>query len=270
MTTHTHQHFDHDVEAKTTNWLGWTKSILLLGLGLDLVFLIVTGTLTYYISPHFAWLTHLAAGLLIFFGVLSVVDHLRGTDHHHHEHDHDHDHDHHHDHHDHHHEEISWSILVVIAIPLILGLLVPAEPLSADSVNGGITMNSVGVSSEDLAAIPPVERDVLQWLRLFDTSDDPAVFNGQQVDVIGFVYNEPTFGDDRAMVVRFTISCCVADALAIGLPIDVTGLEVPAQGTWVRITGTLTADTFRDETMPIVQPDAIEEIEMPDDPYLYS
>lgn len=273
MTTHTHTHFDHEIETHSTDWRGWAKAILLLGLGIDLALLIVTNTITFYISPYFAWLTHVAAGLLIFFGGLTVFDLIRGTQHHHHDHDHDHDHhdhEHHHDHDHHHHEEITWVILAVIAIPLVLGVLFPANPLSADSVNGGISMTSVGVSNVDIEAIPSTERDIIQWLRLFEASEDLTVFNDQSVDLIGFIYDEPTFGDDHTMVVRFTISCCVADALAIGLPINTSDINIPEQGTWVRIIGILEAGVFNGNEMPIIIPQTIEPIEMPEDPYLYS
>lgn len=292
MTTHT-PHFDHDIYGKPTNWLGWTKAILLIGLGIDLAILIATGTLTYYISPHFAWLTHVAAGLLIFFGVLNALDLLRGNEHHHHDHAHDHDHDHdhahdadcdhdhdhdhahdahaHHDHdHDHHHEEITWPILAVIAIPLLLGVLMPPEPLSAASVNGGITTASVGINYENVDAIPPTERNLLHWLHLFDEADDPAEFDGTPVELIGFVYEQPDFDDDHVMIVRFTISCCVADALAIGIPFNTASMDAPAMGEWIRITGTLEAGTFRDEITPIIQPEQIVPIDVPADPYLYT
>lgn len=282
--THNHSHFDHE-ETHSTDWRGWAKALLFLGLGLELAFLMVTNTITYYISPHFAWLTIVASVLLVFFGALTAIDLWRGNQHHHHHHDHDHhdhehhdhdhdcnhDHHHYHDHdHDHQHEEITWAILAVIAVPLILAVLFPAMPLTADSVNGGISMTSVGVSQEDIEAIPTTERNIIQWLRLFEESDDLTVFENQTVDVIGFVYNEPSFGDDHTMVVRFAISCCVADALAIGLPINITEVALPEQGVWIRVRGTFEMGEFDGIEMPIIIPQTIEPIDMPEDPYLYT
>lgn len=269
MTVHTHHHFDHDVEARAVDWRAWAKAILLIGLGLDLAFLIVTNTITFYISPHFAWLTNLASGLLLFFGVLTVIDLVRGTGHHHH-HEHDHDENCDHDHDEHQHEEITWAILAVIAVPLVLGLLFPAQPLSAESVNGGISTSSVGVSNIDIAALPATERDIIQWLRLFESNEDLSAFEGEAVDVIGFIYDEPGFGEQHTMVVRFAISCCVADALAIGLPINVADIAVPEQGVWVRVTGALQIGDFNGNEMPIIIPQHIEPIAMPADPYLYT
>lgn len=282
MTQHTHSHFDHEVAATNpTDWIQVTKTAILLGSGAYLLYVIATDNLSYYISPHFAWLTYLAAGLFLFFGGLNVIDLVQGRQGHHHDHDHDHDHhdhdhhDHDHDHHDHDHDDhdhaqITWGILFVFAIPLILGFGVPATPLSADSINGGISTASVGVADRDINEIPPEERNILDWLRLVDQTDDLSTLNGQPVDVIGFVYREPGFDENTVMVVRFSISCCVADAFAIGLPINTEGTEMPGQGQWIHIRGTFEAGQFDGREMLIIQPESVEPIEYPDDPYLYT
>ena len=77
----------------------------------------------------------------------------------------------------------------------------------------------------------PAWRRIGAWRKL-------SQFNGQPADLIGFVYSEPTFGGDHFMVARFAISCCVADASAIGVPVaalDSVSLDfdlppVPAAG----------------------------------------
>jgi putative membrane protein len=94
-------------------------------------------------------------------------------------------------------------------------------------------------------------------------------FNGKQADVIGFVYREPTFGDKQFMVARFTISCCVADAGAIGVPVEWDAAQDFPADTWVRVQGTWEVGEFRGDTVPILQPLTIEKIDQPEHPYLY-
>jgi putative membrane protein len=116
---------------------------------------------------------------------------------------------------------------------------------------------------------PPLERNILDWMREFNKSSTPAAFNGQEADVVGFVYREPSFAENQFMVARFTISCCVADSSAIGLPVHVDNAAQYSDGQWVRIKGTFEAGEFREHRLPILQAAAIEVIAEPEQPYLY-
>src|SRR5690606_11429421 len=102
----THTHDNHANE----NVQGWLKTGLLLGLGLYFVYNIVSGNLTNYINVRFAWLSYVAAVLLLLIGGYSAYHMLR-----------------HHSGGEHHHEhaQMSWGTLLVIAIPLVLGTLIP-------------------------------------------------------------------------------------------------------------------------------------------------
>jgi putative membrane protein len=71
------------------------------------------------------------------------------------------------------------------------------------------------------------------------------------------------------MVARFTVSCCVADASPIGLPVLYTGAGELAEGEWVRIQGMFRAGDFRGQTTPILQADTVETVAQPEHPYLY-
>lgn len=270
---HTHEHphdhhHDHEHDHRRALIAEWIKTVLLIGLGLYFVANIVNGNLTNYINVRFSWLSYVAAALFLLIGGYSFYHLLdqhfparkakkakRG------EHDPDHDHA-----HDHAHGTISWATLAVIAVPLVLGTLIPSRPLGAESVDGNVSINATTVDAM-VFSIEPSRRNVLDWLRVFNATDDYATLNGQPADVIGFVYVEPTFADDQFMVARFTVSCCVADASAIGLPVIWTG-DV-AQGAWVRVRGTIETGAFRDDIAPILRAESVEVVEQPDHPYLY-
>jgi putative membrane protein len=155
----------------------------------------------------------------------------------------------------------------VIAVPLVLGTLIPSQPLGAEAVAGSISVSAAS-RTETAFNVPPEERNVLDWLRAFNTGDY-AQFEGQPADVIGFVYTEPTFDEDEFMVARFTISCCVADASAIGLPVFWNDTADLKQGDWVNVKGRFGMGEFRGDQLPVLYAASIETVAQPEHPYLY-
>lgn len=164
-----------------------------------------------------------------------------------------------------------WG-LAILAIPALLGLLVPARPLGASAISS----KGIGLVAPDAPQVTKVRRpvtgtrNILDWLREFQLESDPATaFKGQNVDVIGFVYRDGRAGENQFWVSRFTVSCCVADAAAIGLLVQTDQAKSLKTDTWVRISGKFGASQFAGETLPAVIPDKIEPVNQPDQPYLY-
>src|SRR6185369_6543633 len=90
------------------------------------------------------------------------------------------------------HLPLSWSGIVVMSLPLLFAIFLPSEPLGADAISGAISLKPIsGVSAEARFDLPPLERNVLDWLRAFDEASNPAELNGLPVDVVAFVYREP-------------------------------------------------------------------------------
>jgi uncharacterized repeat protein (TIGR03943 family) len=255
--TQTHDHHDHEHDHSSANFQNWLKTALLLGLGLYFVYNILSGNLTNYINVRFAWLSYVAAGLFLLIGGYSAYHLLR---HHTGEHAHDHS-----------HAPLSWGALLIVAIPLVLGTLIPSRPLGVEAVDGdlGLSSGSLTANSTTTFTISPENRNVLDWLRVINSTEDYATLNGQPADVIGFVYTEPSFGENRFMVARFTMSCCVADASAIGLPTYWADAGTLEQGQWVRVRGTMQVAPFRDDEMPVLQASTVEVTDQPEHPYLY-
>jgi putative membrane protein len=239
------------------------KTIILLLMGAFLFMRVVDGTVLYYINQRFVLLTWLAAGGFV---LVAASYYLIGRQSHDHTHTHDHDHSH-----------LTWAGLLIVALPLLLGWLVPPRPLGAAAIgNREINVGSMG----SLASVAPPqsgsvlglsagEKNILDWLNDFQRQSDPAVFSGQEAHLIGFVYRDGRFADDTFMVARFTVSCCVADAAPIGLIVqwpDAAGL--PADQ-WVDVTGHFEVGTFNGQEIPILVADEITLTEPPAQPYLY-
>jgi putative membrane protein len=71
------------------------------------------------------------------------------------------------------------------------------------------------------------------------------------------------------MVARFAISCCVADASAIGLPVVWDSAADLPQGEWIRVKGTFDVGAFNGDTVPVLQASSVEQVAQPEHPYLY-
>ncbi|MCC7451876.1 MAG: TIGR03943 family protein [Anaerolineae bacterium] len=254
----------------------WIQAVILLGLGLYFLDNMLSGRVYYYINQRFGWLTWLATFTFLVLGVMNLVDLIREQRSQSHEHDHEeHDAHDHHPHHDHAHGSApSWVRLGIVGVPLILGVLVPAKPLGAAAVgsNGvSTTFSSLpGTGSSTQFTVAPTERNVLDWVRDFNGSGNVDEFNGQQADLVGFVYRDIRFKDaNQFMVARFTVSCCVADASAIGVIVQSPQSASLSQDSWVRVKGTFQSQDFGGQRTPILVAESVQPTDQPEHPYLY-
>ena len=248
------------------------KVILLIALGIFLLSRLLNGTLSFYIHPRFNVLILLTAVGLTALGIGYAIQQRRESAH---VHDEDHEHEHAHEHaHSH---DVSWVGLLLLALPVLLGLLVEPRPLGAAAlqnreinVSGSALTSSSAPEGSDLSVIANAgERNILDWLYLFQRSTDPASFNGEEAHVVGFVYRDDRFADTQFMVSRFTVSCCVADAAPIGLIVEWPDTAVLPSDSWVEVSGTLQAGTFNGVEMPVLVADSVTPTETPSQPYLY-
>jgi uncharacterized repeat protein (TIGR03943 family) len=130
---------------------------------------------------------------------------------------------------------VSWLLLLPL---LVLALVAPA-PLGAYA------------SRRDASAPPPPAQAVFPPLplavdgavnltmrafaqrSLYDQSD---TLDGVLVRLTGFVVADPSVPDGY-LLTRFAITCCAADARAFAVPTHGVSLPIPANDTWVSVTG---------------------------------
>lgn len=259
------------------------KGLLLLGLGIFLFTRITSGTLNYYISQRFDWLT-IAAVLGLFVVGLSYRHLLQEADDtpaapgglasersgeagstvagDSHQHGHDHSH------------VLGWSGFLLISLPIILGLLVPPRPL------GVAALQNREISAGGLDAVLPAavgsslvressERTILDWVLAFHQGERPA--ETDTADVVGFVYLDDAADEAEFTLTRFVVGCCAADAMAVGLPVSLAaGLPSEGEleeGQWVRVVGQFAASTG--SSIPLLVAEQLEAVPEPNQPYLY-
>jgi putative membrane protein len=240
-------------------WRNIVKGVVLFLFAIFLADKYWSGKLYYYIGPRFGWLAALAAGLFVAIAIFyNRAGPLCDDDLHNHQHDHE--------------RETPVWILIVVSAPLVLGTLVPARPLGASAVaNQGVSMNVAAPSSNALTSLTiiPAQRNILDWVRAIGANSDPTALNGQSVDVVGFVYRDVRFAGEQFMVARFTVACCVADARAMGLVVQVSNARQFETGAWVRVKGAFKDGMLDNSPMPVVVADEIVPVEQPTQPYLY-
>jgi putative membrane protein len=254
------------------------KALLLIAMGLFLYRQIVSGTLYFYISDRYTWLTFAA---FIGFIVVGLSYRWSHSQPHAHDLEHDLDHDHGQDHgqdheqdhgHDHSHG-LGWLGAILVATPILLGLLVPPQPLGASALSTR-EMSVGSVDSVMPAAVrmaaekAATDRNILDWVLAFqEGSKSGERFAGVEADVVGFVYRTGSEDPDTFWAARFVVNCCVADATPVGLLVRWPQHAQLEEGAWVQVTGRLAEEVGR--STPVLIADAVESVAAPRQPYLY-
>jgi putative membrane protein len=258
----------------------WLQALLLLLLGLYFLDNMLSGRIYFYINERFGWLSWIGTGIFLVLGIGGVYQLLRersATDEHgehdHADHEHEHEHEHGHEGHDHG-AAPSWPILGLIAVPLIVGLVVPAKPLGAAAIGTSGVSNAYtslqGSGNSTQLSVAATDRNVLDWIKAFNTSENVDEFTGQEADVIGLVYRDIRFKDtSQIMVARFIISCCVADASAIGVTVQSADAAKLAQDSWIHVKGKFQVQNIDGQKVPVLMAESIEPTNQPTQPYLY-
>jgi uncharacterized repeat protein (TIGR03943 family) len=241
----------------------YLQVLVVFGLAFFLIDRFATGKLLWYINARFVILTVLGIIGLIAMAA-NALDHLRltrrlGSDEGHEEHSRA-------------PQAAHWN-LILLALPLIFGILVPAQPLGVDAAASRGVVVSAPLASGDASpvslAAAPDERNILDWIRILNYESDLTPFLGQPANVIGFIYRDPRLTDGQFMVSRFAVSCCVADAFAIGLIVDwPETASLPDDG-WVNVKGVIETSELNGQRVPLIRADSVTLVNPPAQPYLF-
>lgn len=231
---------------------------ILFGLGAFLFYKILSGTLYFYINARFTWLVILGGVVFLVLAVLSWP--RRGQD------------DESEDDHGHVHSRGVWP-LAVLSIPLVLGFLVPSRPLDSSALDTrGLTTNalaSIGGQTAVQLDQPSDQRNVLDWVRAFNFATNPVIYEGEAADVIGFVYQDARLPEGQFLVGRFAVSCCAADAFAVGMIVQSDEAHHWQANQWVHVSGIVQVSYLDGVAMPLILAESIKEVDIPPQPYLF-
>jgi uncharacterized repeat protein (TIGR03943 family) len=250
---------------RDAEWIG----VRWLGVGLAAVLAVVTialaatGRLALYINPDSTWFAVSMAVVALVGAVASFALPLGAESDHGHDHGAD---DHGHDHAPHP-AAVAATVVGGVAASgvVVLTLVLPPASLSAElaiSRDVGATPLFAGADVVTLAATGDTSSfGVGEWATVFATATDPDAFDGDPIELTGFV----TPGEGGAFdLTRLVITHCVIDAQPASIP--VADGDIPDTGQWVTVTGTVRSTS--DGRLEI-DAENVEAIDEPEDPYEY-
>jgi uncharacterized repeat protein (TIGR03943 family) len=236
------------------------QALIFLALPLFLIAKILNNQLLWYINKRFILLTEIGIILLLTLALRLFLE-TRSRRELHQEESAQHDH------------YLGTGSLWILSIPLLIGLLIPAKPLESTAVSAkGLTTISPLISAN--ASSRPLEteseeRNVLDWVKLFYTEKDLTGYKGQEASVVGFVYFDDRLPEGQFFVSRFILSCCAADAYAVGMIVEPpVGVSIQ-QDQWLQVKGAVDLVSFDGHNAPLIHATTITPVNQPDQPYLY-
>lgn len=222
----------------------WATIAILSTIGIYLITLILSRNLSNIINMRFAWLTYLAILMLIGLSIFHIFRLINGQQDE---------------------AQILGTTIIFLALPVIFALIFPTQAETIDNVSGRISIEPLAsISTTVQGYIPPVERSVLDWLRVFDATDNPAELEGLPVDIVAFIYREEGMPETQFMAARLASSSFTGNNQAVGMPVEFESASNWEDGTWVDIQGRLTVGEFRGEQIAIIIPETIVETDTPD------
>ncbi|MGB3790838.1 MAG: TIGR03943 family protein [Phormidesmis sp.] len=126
-------------------------------------------------------------------------------------------------------------------------------------------------------ASTPEERSIIDWIRLMNVYPEPDAYEGESVEVEGFVIYPDGWPEGYLMVSRFVLTCCAADAYPVGLPVKLSATSLSGSASqpiypvdsWLSVTGNMQTETIDGRRQIAIAPTTIRTIEEPKNPYEY-
>ena len=114
-------------------------------------------------------------------------------------------------------------------------------------------------------ALPPEQRDLVDWVRLLRGTSQPQLFRGEPIQVEGFVL--VTTRGERYLA-QLLVRCCLADATPVQLAVQwPTDRPPPERDQWVHVKGEMELLDTPDGMKPIVIAHEVTAIPKPQQPF---
>jgi putative membrane protein len=159
--------------------------------------------------------------------------------------------------------------LLSLLTPILLALVLSGSSLGALAASQKLSARGIDLAS--LAESLSKDAKDVDFLQIKAAGDNPqegdtlGLTPGQQVDLTGFVMKAGTGLKSDFTLGRFYITCCVADAIPIGVTVSPTLADGGyGKDTWLDIAGVLERKSGR----YVVAAERIEKVPEPSDPYL--
>lgn len=160
--------------------------------------------------------------------------------------------------------------LAALLLPIVAGTLLVNTQLGALAASKKLTARGIDPSalaelaSRNAAQLSFLEVNVAGHNTRF--AGENGIEPGRPARLVGFVLHDPKSANGSFELARFYITCCVADALPVGVTIEPADTRPPAfkRDDWLSVRGEL----VRSHSELRLQAAQIEKVKAPEDPYL--
>lgn len=238
------------------------RLVILLGLGMYIFMLLVSGDLKNLVHPRTAFYIKLCLIMIMFMTALQLTKVFSKEA-----------------------ANINMGYML-LCIPVVLGLFIrPSAVDGSIAKNKGVIMswevNQIKneedihpASLEDKGIISIDESNYMKIIR--DMGRDPGQYIGRRVKVSGFVYRNESCTKDTFVIARMLLTCCAADSEAVGIPCVYNNNIGIEDGTWVSVSGVVQqAHWIRTDKLhsvmlvPAIYAEKVEPILAPSCQYVY-
>jgi putative membrane protein len=160
-----------------------------------------------------------------------------------------------------------WLGIAGLLLPIVAAATLGGAQLG--SLAASNKLNARGVDPTALARLASRDARVIGFLQLDAAGRDAGLSNelgihaGTPVHLVGFVSTPPSRPGAQFELSRFYITCCVADAVPVGVLVAAPGKRFD-RDEWLDVTGTLT----RGKSKWILRAARVAHVDAPSDPYL--
>ncbi|MCE1253560.1 MAG: TIGR03943 family protein [Anaerolineae bacterium] len=171
-------------------------------------------------------------------------------------------------------QKFGLSIFVLL-IPFIASLLPPRQSpyvlpgQTTHILSSPLAMIEASENFQQVIEVPLGTRSLLDWVKVF-SSNPVENYENEAVDISGTVSHEGSLTDGQFYLNRLTLTCCVANPVAVGLTVNWPETKVLPEGSWVRVKGRIRIHGSGSEKYPQIQAEEVELIAQPEQPYLFN
>ncbi len=175
-----------------------------------------------------------------------------------------------------------WSTIFLLATVLLAFLIPPTVLSSETALQRGVRENLPLTQTQPepfRVNLDPEQRSLIDWIKTINAYPEPNAYNGDPVQVKGFVLKMKQLSDDYFLLAKFIITCCAIDAYPIAIPVETQQQKDYPADTWLEIEGEMKTETLpiqgteyqpdHPKRQVVIEAQQITEIPTPSNPYGY-
>jgi uncharacterized repeat protein (TIGR03943 family) len=168
-----------------------------------------------------------------------------------------------------------WPFLA-LSVPLLLAALIPPQSLAGFSalqrgpqLAGVAAIQGVGSVRHVSLSVDTKTFTMQDWVGALSADPNPKDYDGKPIVLSGIVVHDPaSVPPGYIMVIRYQVTCCIADARPVGLIVKDNSHGALKDNQWVLLTGVMGQTRYQGDAIPVVEPRTMKVIKA-GDPYMY-